>query len=253
MVDIHCHILPWIDDGASDMEEALEMAAMAHRSGVTDILATPHFRGDRSGLEQLDRIRRRYDSLKAELANQDIPVKLHRGAEILCLPETGALAEERLLPTLAHTDYVLTEFYFDESFDYMDRMLKTISQNGYRVVVAHPERYGVIQRHPELVESWVRRNYVIQINKGSVLGMFGPEPQRAADALLSMGSVHLIASDAHSCHRRTPHMGQIEQWAHRFCTESCAAILLETNPRRILQGKPVVEMDSRDGGETHVQ
>jgi protein-tyrosine phosphatase len=246
MVDIHCHILPWIDDGASSMEEALEMAAMAHWSGVTDIVATPHFRGDRSGLDQLDQIRRGYENLQRELTNQKIPVKLHCGAEILCLPETATLAEERLLPTLSNSHYVLVEFYFDESFEYMDRMLEAISRNGYWVIVAHPERYGVIQRHPVLLERWVRKGYVIQMNKGSVLGSFGTEAQQTANALLALGMVHLIASDAHGCLRRTPHMGQIQQWAHRCCTESCASILLDRNPHMILQGKPVVEMDGRE-------
>jgi len=242
MVDIHCHILPDIDDGASGMDESLEMAKMACRSGVTDIIATPHFRGEPEGLIQLERIYRRHEQMVRALRENHIALKLHRGAEILCLPQTPALAKEKKLPTLAGTDYVLVEFYFDESFEYMDRSLEQICQSGYRIVVAHPERYEVIQQDPYLLEKWVRRGYVMQLNKGSVLGKFGERAARAADAILSMGFAHLFASDAHSCYQRTPHMEEIVRWTETFCTERCAYILLEENPSRLLHGRNMVEI-----------
>lgn len=242
MVDIHCHILPDIDDGATGMDEALEMASMALRSGVTDIIATPHFRGEPEGLAQLERILRRHEQLTQALREKDIPVKIHRGAEILCLPQTPDLAARKMLPTLAGTDYVLVEFYFDESFEYMDQSLSAIAACGYRIVVAHPERYEAIQEQPYLLGRWVHRGYVIQLNKGSVLGKFGQKAAMAADAILSMGFAHLFASDAHSCYQRTPHMEGLVRWAREACTERCARILLEENPRRLLQGRSMVEM-----------
>lgn len=242
MVDIHCHILPDIDDGASGMDEALEMAKMAYRSGVTDVIATPHFAGTEENLLQMERINRRYEQIVQALKDCGIPLKIHRGAEILCLPQTPKLAKERKLPTLAGTDYVLVEFYFDESFEYMDASLEQISNCGYRVVVAHPERYEAIQYRPYLLDRWVHRGYVIQLNKGSVLGKFGERASRAADAVLSMGFAHLFASDAHSCYQRTPHMEGIRQWAEKACTERCAHILLEDNPKRLLNGQKMVEM-----------
>lgn len=242
MIDIHCHILPDIDDGASGMDESLEMAKMALRSGVTDIIATPHFRGEPEGLVQLERIYRRHEQMCRALKENNIALKLHRGAEILCLPQTPALAQEKKLPTLAGTDYVLVEFYFDEPFGYMDRSLEKISQSGYRIVVAHPERYETIQQDPYLLEKWVRQGYVLQLNKGSVLGKFGERAARAADAILSMGFAHLFASDAHSCYQRTPHMEEIVRWTEDFCTERYAHILLEENPGRLLRGRDMVEM-----------
>lgn len=242
MVDIHCHILPDIDDGASGMDEALEMAKMAYRSGVTDIVATPHFRGEPGSLPQLERIYRRHEQMTQLLREKGIPVKLHRGAEILCLPQTPELARDKKLPTLAGTNYVLVEFYFDESFEYMDEALAEIADCGYRIVVAHPERYEAIQRAPYRLERWVERGYVIQLNKGSVLGKFGERAERTANAVLSMGFAHLFASDAHSCHQRTPHMEGLAQWAAEACTERCARIFLEENPRRIVEGRKMVEM-----------
>lgn len=243
MIDIHCHILPDYDDGAEDLEEALEMARMAALSGVTDIVATPHFNGDPSELEHLPLIRRQFQVLSAAISNAGIPLKLHPGAEILCVPETVTLADSRQIPTLADTDYVLTEFYFDESYAYMDESLSQLLQCGYKPVVAHPERYDVIQREPPLLRRWARQGCVIQLNKGSVLGAFGSRAEQAANEVLAMGLAHVFASDAHSCHSRTPHMGQLRRWVEECCEEEYAAILLEENPKRLLAGRPMVGMD----------
>lgn len=243
MIDIHCHILPDYDDGADDLEEALEMARMAAFSGVTDIIATPHFNGAPDELEQLPMIQQQFQLLRTAAEHAGLPIRFHPGAEILCLPETVVLADSRQLPTLANTDYVLTEFYFDESYAYMDEILSQMLQCGYRPVVAHPERYDVIQREPPLLRRWARQGCVIQLNKGSVLGSFGSQPEQAANEIMSMGLAHIFASDAHSCHSRTPHMGELRRWIEDCCDEDYAAILLEENPQRLLRGRPMVGMD----------
>ena len=168
-------------------------------------------------------------------------MRLHLGAEILCLPETVELAQNRQLPTLAGTDYVLTEFFFDESFAFMDRTLDQIAACGYRIVVAHPERYDAIQLRPERLENWAQRGYVLQVNKGSILGNLGRAAEQTAGAMMEMGLVHLFASDAHSCQQRTPYMGKILRWAQTYCLPECAHILFHENPRRVLRGKEMAE------------
>lgn len=243
MIDIHCHILPDYDDGANDLEEALEMARLAAFSGVTHIIATPHFNGEIAELEQLPLIKRQFQILSAAIEHTGIPVKLHPGAEVLCMPETVELADSRQLPTLGETNYVLTEFYFDENFGFMDEVLSQILQCGYRPVVAHPERYDVVQRDPMLLHRWVRQGCVIQLNKGSILGNFGSRPEEAANEILAMGLAHVVASDAHGSHSRTPHMGQLRQWVEECCDEEYAAILLEENPKRLLKGLPMVGLE----------
>lgn len=243
MIDIHCHILPDIDDGASCMEEALEMARLALESGVTDVIATPHFRGEAESLPQLAAFERRCRQLTEALTEAKLPLRIHRGAEILCLPQTPQLAQKKLLPTLGKTDYVLVEFFFDETFAVMDQMLEKLAACGYRIVVAHPERYAAVQEAPHRLEKWARAGYVLQMNKGSILGRFGSRTRQAAHDLLGMGVVHLLASDGHSARHRTPHMGAITRWAEENCTRDYAEILLERNPGRVLQGRPVVESD----------
>lgn len=243
MIDIHCHILPDFDDGAANLEVSLDMARMAYRSGVTDIAATPHFTGERGQLEYVDTINRRFRQLSEALRQERIPVRLHPGAEVLCLPETPSLAQSHQLPTLGGGNYVLTEFYFDESYAYMDQMLTEIAECGYRLVVAHPERYGVIQRDPRLLKRWARQGFVLQLNKGSVLGAFGPRAEEAANEILAMGLAHLIATDAHGSHSRTPHVSALKSWVEERCDRDYAQILLEKNPRRVLEGRAMVGGD----------
>lgn len=242
MIDIHCHILPDLDDGAASLDEALDMALIAARSGVTDIIATPHFRGEPEALEMTEEIDRRYRELKEALVQCKIPINLHQGAEILCTPQTPILARQGLLPTLGDTRYVLTEFYFNESFGFMDSCLRKLAICGYIPVVAHPERYDAVQWDPEQLWSWVDQGYILQVNKGSVLGTLGFRAEETAHELLELGFAHLFASDAHGCERRTPNMEGLRRWAVECCDPECAQILLEENPGQILKGLPIAAL-----------
>ena len=240
MIDIHCHILPEFDDGAASPEEAIAMAYMAVETGVTAIVATPHFPGKSSSLQHIGALLDRYEWLSRAVSAHRLPLKIYPGAEILCLPETPALAEQRVLPTIGDTSYLLTEFFFDESFSRMDSRLRAIADCGYIPVVAHPERYHAIQSDPSLLKRWAENGYVLQLNKGSILGSFGLDPQDAALAALDMKLASLIASDAHSATRRTPHMGALQEWLDENCDSDYASILLNRNPARLLAGRQIL-------------
>lgn len=243
MVDIHCHILHRFDDGSSSLEESLAMARMAVQSGVTDIVATPHFPGQRSSLRQIGRLLQRYEELSQAIAREDIPLTLHPGAEILCMADTVELASQKLLPTIGDTRYFLTEFYFDEDYSFMDEMLQSLASAGYTPVVAHPERYNAIQSDPMVLNRWFRRGYVLQLNKGSALGAFGSRVQTAARTILDAGLAHVIASDAHSARHRTPHMGPMKEWMEHHLDADYARILLEENPSRLIRGEDMVPVE----------
>ncbi len=242
MIDIHCHILPSFDDGSADLDESLAMAQIAATSGTRGIIATPHFRGEEASLAMLPKLLSRYRRLESALARTGIPVTLYPGAEVLCLPQTLRLARQHELPTLADTNYLLVEFYFEEPQAYMDDMLAALADCGYRIVVAHPERYAAVQRDPLIASGWFRRGYVLQLNKGSLLGAFGPKVHYTAATLLEDGLVHLIASDAHSIARRTTDMRPLRQWLSQECPEAYSRILLEENPRRLVSGETLLPL-----------
>ena len=243
MVDIHCHILHRFDDGASSLDESLDMARMAAETGVTDIVVTPHFPGRSSSLRTLPTLVERFGELTQAAAGAQIPITFHLGAEILCTGETEELARKKLLPTIGETDYFLTEFYFDEDLDFMDDMLRRLASAGYTPVVAHPERYGAVQQEPMILERWFRRGYVLQLNKGSILGAFGRRAEHTAHLILRAGLAHVIASDAHSATRRTTHMEGLNRWLERHLDADYARILTEENPRRIVKGEPLVPVE----------
>lgn len=240
MVDLHCHILPGVDDGSASLEESVAMARLAAESGVSRIVATPHFRGEEEALQTLPRILSRFRMLSKELQRQQVPITLHPGAEILCTPKTPDLARQGKLPTLGNSRYILTEFLFDETLEYMELMLEQLRRWGYRPVVAHPERYHAVQRRPQIIARWFERGFLLQINKGSVLGAFGTHAETTATDLLRHGLAHVIASDAHHGDFRTPHMSAITAWGGEYLGPEYTQILLRRNPMLILQDQPVV-------------
>lgn len=244
MTDIHCHILPGVDDGAESLAEALEMARMAQRSGVGTIIATPHCNlpggadNFRSGS-----MTRRFNRLRQAVRESDINVDILPGAEVLCTPQIGQLIDERKLLTLAASRYLLVEFYFDEQVEEMDEMLEIIRQRGLVPVIAHPERYEAIQLEPRTAGRWFRSGYVIQLNKGSILGRLGSRSEDAAHWILDHGFAHLVASDGHTAIHRTPHMTELRHYLQDRWGSTYTDILLRENPGRIVRDLPMLQAD----------
>lgn len=176
MVDIHCHILPGVDDGSPSMEDSLQMARMAADSGVTDIIATPHCNlpGDGPKNYRSASLRTGFSRLRQALEQEGIPLGIHPGAEVFCTPELPELLDRRQLQTLGGGRYLLVEFYFDESAEFMEQCFHQIRTRGLTPVAAHPERYDAVQRDPYIIRRWFEGGVVIQLNKGSILGRLGP-------------------------------------------------------------------------------
>lgn len=245
MVDIHCHILPGVDDGAESMEDALLMARMAADSGVTDIIATPHCNlpyEERKNYASPE-LERRFVQLQKLIQLEDIPITIHPGAEVLCTPDVPELLQKGALRHLAQTNYLLVEFFFDEPLSYMSEMLDAIAEEGVVPVIAHPERYKAVQRMPQVVENWFYSGVVVQLNKGSILGQLGRNAERAADWILSRGLAHVVASDGHSPLIRTPQMDEVARRLDHLVDPEYAEILLEYNPARLLAGKSVLQAE----------
>ena len=237
MIDIHCHILPMLDDGASDWSESLAMARLAVSSGVAAIVATPHFTGNLQGLEVIATLRSRYEKLVQLLARHKIPLKLLPGAEILCTPETISMARQHMLPTLGNSNYLLVEFLFNASEELIADTLIELAECGYRPVLAHPERYLAVQQNPELINQLFFQDIVIQLDKGSVMGNFGSEVQEAALWILRNGLAHAIASDAHGMNHRTTDMIDLRKFLLENFPPRYVEVLLVNNPARIVTNK----------------
>lgn len=246
VIDLHCHILPHVDDGSPSMEESLQMAAMAAESGVVSLAATPHFQYSEEEADVvLPALERAVARFRTELSKHSIPLNIYSGAEILCAPDTPMLLHKGKLPTIAGSDYLLVEFWFDTAFTEMDDMLDRLAAEGVTPIVAHPERYFALQREPSLIRRWFDGGYVLQINKGSVLGSLGRESRRTADWILRRGFAHLVASDAHTSRVRTTDMRKIREKLEELCGQEYTNILLQLNPGRIVGNQPVLPPDEQ--------
>ncbi len=236
MVDIHCHILPGVDDGAEDRDEALLMARMAANSGSRIIVATPHFGYSGASLTAAD-IRRKAAWLQETARAEGLPITVLSGMELLCNHRLEQILAEKSYLTLADSRYLLTEFYFDESPEMMDRMLEMVMEQGLVPIVAHPERYDAVQQDPYLVVHWMEQGCGIQINAGSILGYLGKSSQMAAKWLVHNGLAHLVASDGHSLETRTPRLNAVRDYLEERVSVDCAQALLYDNPRLVLRDK----------------
>ena len=240
MIDLHCHMLPGVDDGAATEKEALLMAQVAVDSGVTDVALTPHCNvpGKFSNYydQQLEGRFRRFEQL---LHRENGSLTVHRGMEVFVTPELPRLLDNGSLLTLGGSRYLLVEFAFGEEAWFADDILCQIRQYDLIPVVAHPERYYFLQDEPRHLLRWADDGYILQLNKGSFFGMFGRHAAKTAHWCLDCGCLHLIGSDAHSPYRRTPRLNDVYDLVADAVSPETAQLLLHDNPAAILTGDAV--------------
>ena len=234
MIDLHCHILPGLDDGSDSFEESMTMAAMAASHGIRHIAATPHCV---SGSTQ--EVIRKVAVLQEMLQQERIPVQLYPGMEIYGTYDTAQLLRDQELLTLNGSRYPLIEFAFYSDGEEETDILQSIIDAGFTPVVAHPERYEYISENPELVNRWKAMGCLFQINRGSLLGRYGLSAQRMGMAMVQRGFATVIASDAHSSVVRTPRARDVYELLCQSVSPVAAEVLMHYNPQRLLQNKPI--------------
>ena len=244
MIDIHAHILPGIDDGAADMNSALEMAALAVESGVTILAATPHSSVHGRGQNHWDPdLMQRVLDFRVALKEAGIPLQIAPGMEIFGTPEVPELLQQRKMIGLNESGYPLIEFAFHNYAGQATEILEEILELGMRPVIAHPERYEYVQQDPRLLNLWVEMGCLLQINKGSLLGGFGRTVYYLAHELIERNFAFAVASDAHSPTVRTTWMGDVEAVLREEFSERMAIRLLYSNPLRLLKNSEIHGME----------
>lgn len=240
MIDLHAHIIPGVDDGAHTMEDALDMVRTAVRSGVKIMTATSHCdfaSGDPQKIIQ--RYRRGLQSLREEIRSAQIPLRVASGMELLVNESLLHYAESHPLPSLNGSGYLLVEFYFDIRYSEAVYVLDELRKMGYRLVLAHPERYDFVKRDIGRAADLADTGVILQINKGSLMHEFGERSFHAAEWLLSHGFAGVVASDAHDPILRTPDMIEIEDMLGMEYGVDAAELLLKVRPAEILKGIPL--------------
>jgi protein-tyrosine phosphatase len=200
MLDLHCHILPGVDDGAPDTEVSVDMASTAVADGINMMVATPHINFD----FELDphEIGRRVGELNLALVERDIPLGVLPGAEI-AISRLGALDQEVLrMLRLGGGPYLLVESPYAGSTPYLEDLLFDLDIQGFGTILAHPERCPMFERDRERLARLVERGVLCSVTAGSMAGQFGRRVKAFAVHMFRAGLVHDVASDAHDDHRR---------------------------------------------------
>jgi protein-tyrosine phosphatase len=235
MVDLHCHILAGLDDGAKTIEDSLAMAEDAIADGITHVVATPHASSD-YGFDY-KRVRSACHELQSELAGR---LTLATGCDFHLNHENlVALREDSGPFCLNQHDYLLVEFNEFSIPPSVDQTLHQLQLAGLRPIVTHPERNVILRTHPERLEQWVRHGCFVQITAGSLVGVFGPGARQNAWSWLGRGLVHFVSSDAHNTTRRPLKLKFAYDAIAAAKGEEMARSLLIENPLAAFEGRPL--------------
>jgi protein-tyrosine phosphatase len=227
LIDIHCHILPGIDDGPADLSESLAMARVAAAAGTRLIIASPHVQEQRPSPEQ---IAAGVSSLNEALAEQGIELRVVAGAE-----NAFHLGCELLTNyCIADSPYLLIEFPHTHLPASASGVLFELISAGLQPIIVHPERNPGIIRQPQLLFDLVERGALVQVTAGSLSGDYGPMPCQCARHLLKRGVVDFLASDGHSSTRRPPDLRPGLKVAAKLIGKDRAKALVCENPQRLL-------------------
>lgn len=240
MIDLHSHILPGVDDGADVIEESLAMIELAMEGGTSSIVVTPHSNQEGRfenfcSKELIDA----FDSLEQSVKKQHLSIQLYRGMEIMASEDVPEKIKSGQLISLNKTRYYLIEFPFEDEPERMGDILESVLQMGKIPLIAHPERYECIGRHPEILFEWMDMGCCAQVNKGSLLGRFGSRVAKTAQVLMEHELVTCVASDAHTSVVRTPFMADVKEVMEEKYGYHYAKKLLHDNPKAILEDREI--------------
>jgi protein-tyrosine phosphatase len=234
-VDIHCHVLPELDDGASSWDQALAMAEMAVADGIATIIATPHQLGNHAK-NSGETIHTATAEFQRFLEQRHVPLQVLPGADVRIEPdllrnirsgEVLTLGDRRrhLLLELPHDIYVP-----------LDRLLDDLQTAGVVGVLSHPERNRGLLNQPGVLRPLVERGCLLQVTAGSLTGAFGSHVQKFASSLVEQGLVHFVATDAHAVKIRPPVLSAAFARVADLAGENVAIELCCRNPKTVAAG-----------------
>lgn len=231
--DIHCHIIPSVDDGAQSMEIAQEMIRLAHAGDTRRIIATPHYGTSRAKASG-GIIAARFRELLRWTADNYPDMELFLGQELTYNYGLENQIEQGRAFTMAGSHYVLVEFQPEDDYSRIRQGLQSVQMAGYWPILAHAERCRKLASHIEHVEELVHMGIYIQVNARSVTGRNGWQCRNCTRKLLKRELVHFVASDGHDTKRRTPVLMKAMNYIARRYGKSYALHLGVDNPEKII-------------------
>jgi protein-tyrosine phosphatase len=239
VIDLHCHVLPALDDGPASVPEALAVARVAVASGTKTLVATPHI-DHHWNVDPID-VRRRAGMLARELRSEGIDLNIQTGGEIDLARLADLDPRELDAVRLGDGPYLLLESPLSPSAGDFDALMLSIHSRGQPILLAHPERSPLFQSEPERLIRLVEAGLLCSVTAGSLRGQFGEHVRQFTLEMLREGLVHDVASDCHDPVRRPPGLGEALDDATREIPglDGQAEWLTRLAPAAILAGEPL--------------
>jgi protein-tyrosine phosphatase len=242
MIDVHSHILPGIDDGARDLEEALEMARLAVADGIRVMVATPHLFKHKSvdpdAINEKKVILEHLNAFRDKLAQEGIGLEILPGCDVPLSVEALSLLEaDRVLTVNDGKRYLLLELPHFSIPPSLEDICFRLQSWGLTPIITHPERHPLILERPERLERLVDLGCLAQLTAGSLTGAFGRQVARVSRQLVKKGYIHLLASDAHNTRGRPPILSKAVRELARLIGPEEARIMVSQNPEKVIKGE----------------
>ncbi|MEA5026319.1 hypothetical protein SDC9_136734 [bioreactor metagenome] len=239
MIDIHNHLLINADDGSQSYKETLEILEQAQHDGVKEVIFTPHYGRYGPYRKTQEELNQLFLDLTRHLTKDGITIAFHRGRELFidkCLPD---MVKEHSLSTLANSHYVLIEMDQYQYPSFNDDILYDFKALGYRVIIAHPERYQYVIDNPNFCLNWLNAGYLLQVNQKSILTGVN---HHLANRMIKHGFVSFVATDAHN-KQLSMNFKQLYDSITDSADQRTAEILLFSNPQAVLNDQPLINQE----------
>ena len=244
MIDMHCHIVPGVDDGAKDMEMSIEIARLYANNGFKKIINTSHFLGEGKGITRFD-LEESFRRLNEQLEDEGIDLEVLPGNELyMSMDIVNDLESGRAL-TLNNSRYVLIELPSSDFPLYTEDILYELQIKGYKPIIAHPERNRRIISDPNLLVDLINKGNLAQMNYHSIEGMYGKDVMKTADFLLKNRLFHFLGTDTHSNGRRSPNVSKIIKLIETKVGKDYLKELTVVNPTMVINNEEI-EVEIKD-------
>lgn len=232
-IDLHCHILPALDDGAKSIEKTKEMMQIAYEEGIRQMICTPHYFASRRSAS-VETIRKTIQQVEEAMEDWGFEIKLYPGNEIYYRSGVEELLEEQQICTLADSKYVLVEFDPMTEYSYLRDGILKLDSYGYVPIVAHVERYECLFEKKERLQRVKDHGGFLQVNASSFQGGMFDEMAKRARYIMKNDLLDFIGTDAHSTGKRSPKIQDTASYLYRKIGQKRAEEILLKNPEKVL-------------------
>ena len=220
------------------------MLRFASKQGITEVVQTVHYQHPKMEGKNVDYsyLMSKMNEVQDVLDKKKINIKIHLTAEVFYLPNLEKLLNNPLV-TIGHNKYMLLEFYSNIYPTNYEEELFKLQSNGVTPIIAHPERYRFIKEDINILNKWIERDYVLQIDAGSIIGHFGKNTKNIAIKMIEKGFVHLIGSDAHNNKKRNFCLNESYEILEKI-VDIKGVEILKKNSNKILNGMEIVKLNA---------